>query len=170
MADEPEQPERFLSRWSKRKHEAARSATTAPVVATDAPAVAAPLPGPVAAPEPLPPVESLTIDSDFSAFLQPSVAADVRRAALSKLFADPRFNVMDGLDVYIDDYTKPDPMPEGMLDKLKDVYRTLTQETAEPPAADSNAATPEAASPEAPVPEAPVPAAPPPDPPADPQA
>jgi hypothetical protein len=33
----------------------------------------------------------------------------VRNAALKKLFTDPHFNVMDGLDVYIDDYGKPDP-------------------------------------------------------------
>ena len=50
---------------------------------------------------------------------------DVKRAALRKLFTDPHFNVMDGLDIYIDDYSKPDPMPEGMLDKLADVYTTL---------------------------------------------
>jgi hypothetical protein len=31
------------------------------------------------------------------------------------LFQDPHFNVMDGLDTYIDDYTKADPIPEAML-------------------------------------------------------
>ena len=30
---------------------------------------------------------------------------------MKKLFADPHYNVMDGLDVYIDDYSKPDPIP-----------------------------------------------------------
>ena len=30
--------------------------------------------------------------------------------ALRKLLRDPRFNVMDGLDVYIDDYAKPSPL------------------------------------------------------------
>ena len=40
---------------------------------------------------------------------------DVRRAALKKLFSDPRFNVMDGLDVYIDDYSKTEPIPPEML-------------------------------------------------------
>ena len=34
---------------------------------------------------------------------------------MKKLFADPRYNVMDGLDVYIDDYSKPDPIPYAML-------------------------------------------------------
>jgi len=69
---------------------------------------------------PLPPLESLTIDSDFSPFMQPGVDETVKRAALRKLLRDPRFNVMDGLDVYIDDYSKPSPIePE--------VVRTLVQ-------------------------------------------
>ncbi|MFO1283188.1 MAG: DUF3306 domain-containing protein [Burkholderiales bacterium] len=66
----------------------------------------------------LPDVDSLTFDADFSAFLQPKVDESVKRAALKKLFSDPRFNVMDGLDVYIDDYSKPDPLPPGMLERL----------------------------------------------------
>jgi hypothetical protein len=37
---------------------------------------------------------------------------------LKKLFADPHFNQMDGLDVYIDDYSKPDPMPPAFLKRL----------------------------------------------------
>jgi hypothetical protein len=42
----------------------------------------------------------------------------VKNAALKKLFADPQFNVMDGLDTYIDDYGKPDPLPERMLRQM----------------------------------------------------
>jgi hypothetical protein len=30
---------------------------------------------------------------------------------------------MDGLDVYIDDYSKPDPLPEGWLEKMNQVAR-----------------------------------------------
>ena len=37
---------------------------------------------------------------------------------MKKLFADPHFNVMDGLDTYIDDYAKPDPIPPAMLRQL----------------------------------------------------
>src|SRR5207237_4867260 len=69
----------------------------------------------------LPPVDSLTIDSDFSPFMQPGVDPGLKREALKKLVRDPRFNVMDGLDVYIDDYSKPDPLPEGWLEKLNQV-------------------------------------------------
>ena len=66
----------------------------------------------------LPPVESLTFDSDFTAFMQSGIDDNVRRSALRKLLRDPRFNVMDGLDVYIDDYSKPDPIPPEMLQSL----------------------------------------------------
>jgi hypothetical protein len=46
------------------------------------------------------------------------VSPEVKQAALKKLFTDPHFNVMDGLDTYIDDYGKPDPLPPGMLRKM----------------------------------------------------
>lgn len=126
----------FLHRWSRRKHEAARAPEAPPPAPPEpAPVVAAapvpPVAPPPAEPAPLPPVESLTIDSDFAPFLSEKVDETVRRAALKKLFSDPRFNVMDGLDVYIDDYSKPDPVPEGFLDKLADVYKTIEEKAAE---------------------------------------
>ena len=71
--------------------------------------------------EPLPTladVARLTPESDFSRFVATGVQPDVKNAALKKLFADPRFNVMDGLDVYIDDYNAPDPLPSGMLRRM----------------------------------------------------
>jgi hypothetical protein len=37
---------------------------------------------------------------------------------MKKMFSDPHFNVMDGLDIYIDDYTKPDPIPMEMLKRM----------------------------------------------------
>ena len=129
-----EPPERLsLKRWSQRKLDARRTpeasrvktdaATSSkvpdsPPIAADARAA---LP-PAVAPEPptpaLPPIESLTIDSDYAPFLKPHVDATTRRAALKQLFRDPRFNIMDGLDVYIDDYSKPDPIPPEMLKQL----------------------------------------------------
>ena len=117
----------FLSRWSRRKVEhrsgqaqpaddkaAALPAAASGVAGTAPDAAAAP---PLPPPE-LPPVESLTPESDFSVFMQPAVEQGVRRAALKKLFADPHFNVMDGLDIYIDDYTQPDPIPDALMKKL----------------------------------------------------
>ena len=60
-------------------------------------------------------VAALTRSSDYSRFVQPGVQPGVRNAAMKKLFADPHFNVMDGLDTYIDDYGQPDPIPPAML-------------------------------------------------------
>jgi hypothetical protein len=132
--------ENFLSRWSRRKTEA----RTEPAPAEEAPPVAQPVPDAATPPakvaEPLPPVESLTFDSDFTAFMQPDVDPALRRQALKTLLQDPRFNVMDGLDVYIADYSKEDPLPEGWLEKMNQVkYLGIFKE-------------PEEAAPDAPVP------------------
>jgi len=130
--------ERFsVGRWSRRKLDAARTAPADP-----APASPAPPPAPTAttattapAPVELPPVDSLTFDSDFTAFLRPEVDADLKRAALKQLFRDPRFNVMDGLDTYIDDYTKADPIPEDMLAGLMQRFANASLPDEPPPVA-----------------------------------
>jgi hypothetical protein len=62
-------------------------------------------------------VQSLTPNSDFQTFMREGVPGEVRNAAMKKLFTDPHFNVMDGLDIYIGDYNTPDPLPAGMLEK-----------------------------------------------------
>jgi hypothetical protein len=94
----------------------------------------------------LPNVDALTFESDFGAFIKPEVDQATQRAALKKLFSDPHFNVMDGLDTYIDDYTQADPMPAGMLDKLGNVYALLSKDA---PAPDAQSAPAEAAPPAA---------------------
>lgn len=63
-------------------------------------------------------VQLLTPQSDFKPFVARDVAPEVRNAAMKKLFADPHYNVMDRLDIYIDDYSKPDPLPESMLRQM----------------------------------------------------
>ena len=116
----------FLSRWSRRKREAREEPpATPPAVEADAPA-----------PD-LPPVDTLTPESDFSGFMHPKVDASLRRAALKKLFSDPHFNVMDGLDTYIDDYSQPNPLPPGMLAGLRQAQNILAwaKETKEETAA-----------------------------------
>jgi hypothetical protein len=102
----------FLRRWSRRKQDAAaQAAETKPAPAGEAPALPSP--------------DSLTFESDFKAFMQAKVEEGVKRAALKKLFSDPRFNVMDGLDTYIDDYSKDDPIPAAMLAGLQHSRSTL---------------------------------------------
>ena len=73
-------------------------------------------------------MESLTFDSDFTAFLQPGVDDELKRAALKQLFRDPRFNIMDGLDTYIGDYTKADPIPPDIVaDLLKRGFGSMSE-------------------------------------------
>ena len=118
--------ETFLSRWSRRKAaerrgepeaEAPPPAEVAPVAAPE------PAPGEPVAEEPPPltleDAAKLTPADDFSPFVAQGVDETVKRAALKKLFADPHFNVMDGLDTYIDDYSQPDPIPPEMLRELR---------------------------------------------------
>ena len=132
-------PSRFLSRWSQRKTGARQGepqVEAAPPAEPPLPAV----PPAVAEPEPSEPpptladVARLTRDSDFTRFVAPGVDADVRNAALKKLFSDPQFNVMDGLDTYIGDYNKPDPLPLAMLRKMAQAqFLGLITEPTEPP-------------------------------------
>ena len=63
-------------------------------------------------------VKSLTPASDFSRFVAPGVDSGVKNAAMKKLFTDPHFNVMDGLDTYIEDYGRVDPIPKSMLRQM----------------------------------------------------
>lgn len=63
-------------------------------------------------------VHKLTAESDFSPFVAKNVSNEVRNSAMKKLFTDPRYNVMDRLDIYIDDYSLPDPIPQSMLRQL----------------------------------------------------
>jgi hypothetical protein len=145
----------FLSRWSRRKREVAAGQTpsepasalkppdssSGQVNSTEskkqvAPTDAAP-PTQTATPaEPLPSladVSELTPSSNFQPFMREGVAPDVRNAAMKKLFADPHFNVMDGLDIYIDDYSQPDPLPAGMLQRMVGA-QLLNLAAPEPPA------------------------------------
>ncbi len=127
----------FLSRWSQRK---ARAREGLPVIEVPTPSsvavqtAAAPPPASVTLPTPLPQQDDtpspgvapptledvvlLTRESDYARFVAPDVEGGVRNAALHKLFSDPHFNIMDGLDTYIDDYNTPDPLPPGMLRRM----------------------------------------------------
>lgn len=97
--------ESFLNRWSRLKKRAESLVKTEPAK-------------PLANEPKLPPIEQLNLESDYTAFFHPKVDEKLRREALRKLFSDPHFNVMDGLDVYIEDYGKPDPIPPEMLARL----------------------------------------------------
>ena len=100
--------------------------TAAPVRGAAAPVdPGAPQSSPAAAAPPVAPalptlddVARLTRESDYSPYVARQLDPQVRNAAMKKLFSDPHFNVMDGLDTYIDDYGKPDPIPLAMLRQM----------------------------------------------------
>ncbi len=118
----------FFSRWSRRKADVSRGTVLAEPVQKPTlpnvevnPPVAPPAQSTAAQEQPvltLDDVKALTAESDFSPFAAKGVSPDVRNAAMKKLFADPHYNVMDGLDIYIDDYTKADPIPESMMRQM----------------------------------------------------
>jgi len=85
---------------------------------------------------PLPTLEDvarLRADSDFSPFVGRGIAPAVKNAAMKKLFADPHFNVMDGLDIYIDDYSIPSPLSEQDLKKMVAAQFIKLVEEEQPP-------------------------------------
>ena len=110
----------FLSRWSRRKVQADKAEE--PVVpAKELTENVAPNAEEEKTPPPATLEDVEKIDRfapDFSAFMQSNVDPAVQQAAMKKMFTDPHFNIMDGLDIYIDDYSKPDPLPTGMLERM----------------------------------------------------
>src|SRR5690606_26584969 len=143
----------FLQRWSRRKAEA-REAGVRDDELPDQPLpeaadAAVPVPaGEASEPaEPPPPtlddVRAVTPDSDFAtldahraAVRGGRLAPAVKNAALKNLSSDPHYSVMDGLDTYIDDYSKLEPLPAPLLRRLVSA-RTLAlfDDEADPPAA-----------------------------------
>ena len=126
----------FLGRWSQRKQAlregrvvdepvapkpAGHAEPAAPAVSACAPPAPENKPPEAAAKAPAPTladVQALQADSSFAPFVARDVAPEVRNAAMKKLFSDPHYNVMDGLDIYIDDYSLPSPLPASMLRQM----------------------------------------------------
>jgi hypothetical protein len=149
---EKEAGEGFLSRWSRRKREVVEApeppgtenpladvATPgSPAVETgpDAPGTppaeraACPIPEiPAVDPASLPPLESLTVDSDFSAFLKPGVPTLLRNAALRRMWSlDPAIRDYIGPVDYQWDFNIPGGLPFGFANELTgDVSKLLAQ-------------------------------------------
>jgi hypothetical protein len=141
--------EGFLGRWSQRKQDArqgkplAEPERTVPPPLPEVPAAppsVAPVPALPQAEQPqvqvvptLEDVQALGQDSDYTPFVARNVDPAVRNAAMKKLFTDPHYNVMDGLDTYIDDYSQPDPLPASVLRKMASAqFLKLVDEEASP--------------------------------------
>jgi hypothetical protein len=119
LADDPKTGEEgFLSRWARRKADAA-AADEAPDVQVETASLGNPPPAPEnaagkdAADEEaavdlstLPDVDSLDESSDFSVFMQNGIPEELQRRALHKLWRlDPAFGHVDGLLEYGEDFT-----------------------------------------------------------------
>jgi len=110
--------EDFLRRWSRLKHKAAEKPAEKPLAENKDE-------------KPLPSVEKLTTESDFTAFMQPKVEDALRRAALKKLFVDPHFNIPDPFEPYSGDWTGEALTPD-MLAKLEQAKQLLFDKKDEP--------------------------------------
>jgi hypothetical protein len=141
------EPEGFLSRWTRLKHEAgetpepaskdatdSESREGAPQAAPDVEAEAASAPeGIVDKPtidlSVLPAIESITATTDIRAFLAPGVPAELTRAALRRAWVvDPKIRDFVGIADYQWDFTDPNAMPGfGPLGPLDDVRKLVAQ-------------------------------------------
>jgi Protein of unknown function (DUF3306) len=136
------EPEKFLDRWSRRKREAADAS---PPAEAEKPAAVPPLPDGEAKegateavfdPASLPPIESITAQSDVRAFLKPGVPPELTRAALRRAWsADPAIRDFIGLIENPWDFNDPygvpgfGPMPVG-----ENIASLLAQAIGTPPA------------------------------------
>jgi hypothetical protein len=160
----PMSNEGFLKRWSRLKaapeapleREALLGPAALPAQAAQAaqsshasqplPASGAPHAGAATETSPATPLPTLAdaamlnADSDYSAFVARGVDADVRRLAMKKLFADPHFNLVDGLDIYMGDYNLPSPVSPAMLASMSHARSVFARidELLDPAAADAD--------------------------------
>ncbi len=110
--EHPSEGSSFVRRWSERKARARDMEQQIPAIAADQASFQAQAYEAVQSPAreltdaDMPPLDSLNEHSDYSGFFSAKVSETVRRQALRMLFRSPRCNVMDGLDVYIEDYTR----------------------------------------------------------------
>jgi Protein of unknown function (DUF3306) len=131
------EPENFVARWLRRKRETAKPDTkpdaTSPAAADPADDNATTLAAPQSAPEfdvtSLPPIDSITADSDIRAFLQSGVPADLTRAALRRVWTtDPAIRDFIGIAENQWDFTDPNAMPGfGPLEPTDDVRALVAQ-------------------------------------------
>lgn len=74
-------------------------------------------------------VAALAADANYAPFMARDVDTAVRRLAMKKLFSDPHFKMLDGLDIYMGDYNVPSPVSAGMLAGLQHAQGMLARGT-----------------------------------------
>jgi hypothetical protein len=161
-------PQGFLSRWSRRKRESAVDAEPAHssgsnVAEPPEPDASANLDPCVNAdlsedreydPKTLPPIDSITAETDVRGFLAPGVPAALRDAALRRTWsADPKIRDFVGLADYDWDFNAPGSMHGfGPLEITEALRRFMAggasrQDADEPPTADASSGSAGPASP-----------------------
>ena len=128
------EPEKFLDRWSRRKREVAGESEPGGSKA------AAPAPGEGKTkevafdPASLPPLDSITVQADISAFLKPGVPPDLAREALRRAWSsDPAIRDFIGPVENGWDFNDPNGIPGFGLIDAGDVARLLAQVIGTPP-------------------------------------
>lgn len=132
--DEP-----FLTRWSRRKREAAvRLPEPQKPAAGEAQAVPPAPEPPVTAELPLPPIESIQAATDLQPFLASTVPAELTRAALRRAWiADPAIRDFVGLSENAWDFTASDGVPGFGALTVDDVRKLVAEMTKPAEAAES---------------------------------
>jgi len=146
-------PENFLARWARRKHAAVAETATSSVVSSLAaseeavgreltagaersdggshilPSIAPNTVEPLFDPLSVPPIESITADTDIRGFLAPGVPPELTRAALRRTWAtDPKIRDFVGLADYDWDFNAPGSMAGfGSLEMTDELGRVGTQ-------------------------------------------
>lgn len=130
--------ESFARRWSRRKAEERQETADPPDDESTELAPTPESPPPDEEPPDLPPIESLTAESDFTPFLRDKVPEALRKAALRKLWrSDPVLANLDGLNDYDEDFTGGSlggivatayRVGKGMIDKATEIAEETASE------------------------------------------
>ena len=143
--------ESVLRRWSRRKLEARNDEIPKPAAEVSE-ASAEPADAddkPLLTDADMPPLDSLTEESDFSPFMSKGVSDELRNLALRKLFRSSVFNIRDGLDEYDDDFTTFEKLGDIVTADMKHQIEMQQQKLREKLAAGGRTDEPAAASAEA---------------------
>src|SRR5262245_560294 len=129
-------PENFISRWSRRKRDAGdEKAQPEDKKTADEASLKSPQPGAASPPVPefdpasLPPIESIEAGTDISAFMRSGVPSALRHAALRRAWsADPAIRDFLGLNENFWDASGPEGISGfGELDRSLDVKRMVSE-------------------------------------------
>ncbi len=123
-------PEDFLTRWARRKQEAAQAPRPPAETGAEAPAPerapAAPIEEPILDLSTLPPIEEITATTDIRAYMAPGVPVELTRAALRRAWVtDPTIRDFIGIAENQWDFNDPHGVPG--FGPLKDAGRLVAQ-------------------------------------------